>query len=347
MLSPSQASSAQGSPAPNSNGLMCEDGKKLTANAALNILKTSFEAIIKMERTFSRLKTNELSFPSMDGGQNRIVDRNDMKIAKKEFIESIRLALKPNPRNSSSNEPTKMTGQYTPVILGPALQTFFNTADFGPAADGTPLINKFPTLKQGFALQKVIYDLLNQYVDYHKLKDVNEGHFIKSDQAMLNAFNNRDYPALWLKDKEGGKQVRNTTGASTYDILASYKVQLLKATQMNRPFDAAKFNPMINFRRLVPLNTYNIKHIDTPGVDDGIRNTLAILKQDSATLISEANVSKETRFSAKEKKEVERKNTKQQKPALSPEEKAQKKQKTEENKRSKRLIADNKLACKN
>jgi hypothetical protein len=343
MSSPIQSSSA-----PNSNvSLACDDEKKPSVNATLLLLKTTFNAIIKMEKTFAKLQTNVLAFPSRDGGEKKLVDRNDMKLAKKEFIDSIKLALKPNPRTKSSNDPSKMSGQYTPVILGPALRQFFNTSNFGNDTDGTPLIDKYPTLKAGFALQKVIYDLLNQYVDLHQLK-TEEGHFIRSDQVMVDAFANTALPTVWSKDKVGGKQVHNNSNLTTYDILASYKVDQVKPKQMNRTFTPEKFNPMINFRRLVPLNTYNVKHIDNPEIPEDVRNALSSFKTTySSQLVNEALASKVMRTQAKEAKEQFRKENKPPKPVLSPEQKEAKKIQDKEKKRSKRIKTDNALICKN
>ena len=348
MLSPSQSSSVQGSPAPNSNmSLSCDDEKKPSVNATLNLLKTTFNAIVKMERTFSRLKTSVLSFPSRDGGENKIVDRNDMKLAKKEFMDSIKVALKPNARAKSANDPNKMSGQYTPVILGPALRQFFANANFGNAPDGSPLLSKYPTLQQGYALQKVIYDLLNQYVDLHQLK-TDEGHFIRSDQVMLDAFNNKAYPTVWSKERAGGKQVLNRTGVTTYDILSEYKVVQVKPKQMNRTFTPEKFNPMINFRRLVPLNTYNMKHLDNPELTADIRGVLGNFKDNnSAGLINEAVISNGMRTQMKSYKEDLRKANKPDKPVLTQEQKEAKKLKAQASRRDKRIKTDNKLICKN
>jgi hypothetical protein len=348
MLSPSQASSVQGSPAPNSNiSMACDDEKKPSVNATLNLLKTTFNAIIKMERTFSRLKTSVLSFPSVDGGENKIVDRNDMKLVKKEFMDSIKLALKPNARAKTANDPQRMSGQYTPVILGPALRQFFANANFGNAPDGTPLLSKYPTLQQGFALQKVVYDLLNQYVDLHQLK-TDEGHFIRSDDVMNNAFNNKAFPTIWSKEKVVGKQVLNKTGVTTYDILSQFIVVQVKEKQMNRTFTPEKFNPMINFRRLVPLNTYNVKHLDNPEISAEVRTLLGSFKDSySSGLIDEAVISHQMRTQMKSYKEDVRKANKPDKPVLTQEQKDAKKLKTQASRRDKRIKTDNKLICKN
>jgi hypothetical protein len=105
---------------------------------------------------------------------------------------------------------------------------------------------------------------------------------------------------------------------------------------------------MINFRRLVPLNTYNVKHLDTAGIPDDVRNALSSFKTTySSQLVNEANASKVMRTLAKEAKEQFRKENKPTKPVLSPEQKEAKKIQDKEKKRSKRIKTDNALICKN
>jgi hypothetical protein len=332
---------------------LCSTKKKTKSSEDLKLLKTAFSAILTLAKALAKHPGN-LSFPNDDDPSTPLIfTRKDLKIAETEYINTLRKALK-HKKTTKKSDPAELKGQYKPVILGQALQYFFNNGNFGQDGNGNNVIDLFPTIKQGYALQKVINELLFYYIHIHGLKEPANKHFIRADDHMMAAFGG-SIPAEWAKDQSLGPAAKNgglginTRGFNTFDLLKEYPVKTsnnTKSQKMNKAFDPQSFNAMINFVKIIPLNVLSEKSSQNPGISDVNKsqvlslNSSSLQSQDNVNvyngLVAEAEVSKRLSEGVKIQKKAEQ--------AASPKKPRQKKL-TAEEKRTKALQEQAQLAA--
>lgn len=104
--------------------------------------------------------------------------------------------------------PEQLSGPYEPIFIQSALQYFFENAVL-PIYSGNTMINLmdyFPMLQQGYALQETAEVLFNVYLLMHNLMDVSTtgNTFLNPDDLIFKAFDS-DIPAAYYIDNNDDK----------------------------------------------------------------------------------------------------------------------------------------------
>jgi hypothetical protein len=168
----------------------------------------------------------------------------------------------------------KPFGLYAPVIIGPALQYFFENAII-PVYSGNTLINLmdyFPTLKRGYALKQTILLLLYSYMHVHHLQDLNNPSFMIPDDLFIRAFDS-DIPAYYYVslDPDTGSKAR----FQMQDAIDNYYIPSPMNTFQVIFSYLPQFNPdKFLTSRLLDMRDFNITSMSKIHVDSDLIEVL-------------------------------------------------------------------------
>lgn len=104
------------------------------------------------------------------------------------------------PLEQQSNDDFNFTGKYTPVVLCDALMYFIGNAQLNLHSNNTSinLIDLFPMMKQGYALNSSLLSLFSLYINFNELI---QGQQVISDELMNVAFNSNIPSCFYYQEK--------------------------------------------------------------------------------------------------------------------------------------------------
>ena len=249
-------------------------GDKTAVSEFIKSITTRYGNLMRLTRKHAKLsKGQSLSCP-VEGQEPVVVSQKQLNHWQKltdDLVGQARYyisAARSGPRRKV--EAKDMKGVYIPVVLGPELQDFVTSADFGYVDPTDPksgkLIDSLPLLSQGFAIKTTVSTILYSYMDLHELQDTENGQKVYPDKAFKDAFGG-DQPALyddngtlqWTTNDKG--ELASFEGAkNTYEILSARPV---KKTNRGQEF---KFDSescfIIHFPSLISCNIFSTSDLD-------------------------------------------------------------------------------------